>query len=159
MAIACTTPNDDISAFDVEVAREVKEKGVAMASVQAILVKMREAGIPDAEIPNRLRGVDGLARLRLGRAERMAAPDGAGSRAFRRRLRLRQSAEPSRCNVAWATAPLDWAETNFRLGNACLAFGVSDEGLDRVKEAVDACLAALEEWTRERASFDWAKAP
>ncbi|WOJ89816.1 hypothetical protein RZS28_00435 [Methylocapsa polymorpha] len=259
------TSNGDISAFAAELARDAKERGVAIASVQAILAKIRDAGVPEEEIPTRLRGaVDGLAQLRsrlaneesgsLGcapiRSEALARLDcgdldaavetlaqacedgrasgekpaccqsaeaqaeiyadaasidhlrldyraaaekygaaaalvaasrGPGSNArmeWRFRMDRAQELYGDGCEfgnrqafleaietchsafglVARENAPLDWAATNFHLGNAVLALGVSDDDRDRVEEAVDAYLAALEEWSRERAPFDWAKA-
>lgn len=55
-------------------------------------------------------------------------------------------------------APHEWAATHFHLGNTLLAAGECDKDPDRVEEAIDAYLLALEEWTRERNPFDWARA-
>ncbi len=54
--------------------------------------------------------------------------------------------------------PRDWAVTQFHLGNALLASCTCDNDADRLEQAVDAYLAALEEWTSEGAPMEWASA-
>ncbi|MDP2804075.1 MAG: hypothetical protein Q8O26_19565, partial [Phreatobacter sp.] len=46
--------------------------------------------------------------------------------------------------------------TQNNLGNALLTFGARESGTARLEEAVAACRAALEEYTRERVPLDWA---
>lgn len=53
------------------------------------------------------------------------------------------------------TRPANLAELS-RLGNALARLGERENGTARLKEAVEAYWAALEEWTRERVPLDWA---
>jgi tetratricopeptide (TPR) repeat protein len=52
--------------------------------------------------------------------------------------------------------PLDWAMTQFSLGNALSALGERESGTGRLEEAVAAYRVALEEQTRERVPLLWA---
>jgi tetratricopeptide (TPR) repeat protein len=52
--------------------------------------------------------------------------------------------------------PLLWAATQSNLGDALRLLGESENGTARLKEAVTACRAALEERSRERVPLDWA---
>ena len=52
--------------------------------------------------------------------------------------------------------PLQWATTQNNLGNALKALGERDAGTVRLKEAVAAFRAALEERTRQRVPLQWA---
>jgi hypothetical protein len=51
--------------------------------------------------------------------------------------------------------PLDWAETQYNLGNALVELGEREDGTARLEEALSAYRAALEEWTRERFPLNW----
>src|SRR5450631_1962191 len=53
--------------------------------------------------------------------------------------------------VGRENSPLDWATTKHHLGGALLLLGESDEDTGPLREAVDVYLAAIEEWTLERA--------
>jgi hypothetical protein len=46
--------------------------------------------------------------------------------------------------------PLDWAMTQYNLGNALQLLGGRESGTARLEEAVAAYRAALEGWTQER---------
>lgn len=59
--------------------------------------------------------------------------------------------------IARERKPLDWAEVQDNLGRALAAFGGRKGGTARLKEAVTAYRAALEEKTRERAPYPWAE--
>jgi tetratricopeptide (TPR) repeat protein len=52
--------------------------------------------------------------------------------------------------------PLDWAATQFNLGNALLELGRRESGTARLEEAIAAYREALKERTRERVPLDWA---
>ena len=52
--------------------------------------------------------------------------------------------------------PFDWAMTQNNLGVALWTLGQREGGTARLKEAVVAYRAALEEWTRERLPLQWA---
>ena len=52
--------------------------------------------------------------------------------------------------------PLEWAATQSSLGGVLWRLGGRESGTGRLKEAVAAFRAALEEWTRERVSLGWA---
>jgi len=258
-------PDDAASAIDAEVGQSLRENGVAVASLEAILARFRKAGIPEPDIPGRLRAVaETLAMLRsrlsrvddgdsgepLGRMEALAFIDSGDLDAARRAMRRAFEESPSKCEDrrreaveirvdaalldhlrldylgaaenyavaatfvtesagqgsagpdrgagdAWrlrmdqarelccdgcefgnaeslhaaieiyqsaldlvrrADAPLDWAKTQFQLGDALLASAAREPDLLQLERAVDAYLAALEEWTREAAPSDWAKA-
>lgn len=53
-------------------------------------------------------------------------------------------------------APLQWAATQHKLGNALLGLGERESGTVRLEEAVAAYHAALAERTREQVPLDWA---
>lgn len=241
------------SQFDAEVAREARQLGVTLASLQAVESKFRDADIPEAQIANRLQdAAEDLAKLRSSLAQRnsealalvdcgdfdaasavleqnraamaaggaeqggledikqeaeiyadaavidhlrldycaaaekyaaaaalVASPDGVSNAKREWRFRMDQARElfgdarefghrqsfldaieiydQALVLVSRTDAPLEWAATHFHLGNALLACGVRDNDSDRLEQAVDAYLAALEEWTGESAPFDWAK--
>ena len=245
--------NDIISELHTEVAHEARQQGVTIASLQAVETKFRDAGIPEAQIPERLQdAAEDLLKLRssltkqesealalvdcgdfdaasavleqsreaiMTGCEEQRSPEQAkqeaelyASAAAIDHLRLDYCAAANKYATAAALvaspagvsdsndewlfrmeqarelfgdgrefgnrqsfvdaietydlalglvsrtdAPLDWAATNFHLGNALLASGVRDNDAVRLEQAVDAYLAALEEWTRESAPFDWAK--
>jgi tetratricopeptide (TPR) repeat protein len=52
--------------------------------------------------------------------------------------------------------PLDWAGTQDNLGNALLRLGERERSIQRLREAIDAYKAALQERTRERVPLHWA---
>jgi tetratricopeptide (TPR) repeat protein len=52
--------------------------------------------------------------------------------------------------------PLDWATTQYNLGNALQELGERESGTARLEEAVLAYQAALQERTRERVPYPWA---
>jgi hypothetical protein len=54
--------------------------------------------------------------------------------------------------AAGTERPLDWAETQNRLGNALGILGNRESGTARIEEAIAAFRAALEEYTRQRAA-------
>ena len=52
--------------------------------------------------------------------------------------------------------PLDWAQTQYNLGNAVVVLADREGGTGRLEEAVVAYRAALQELTRERVPLQWA---
>jgi len=60
--------------------------------------------------------------------------------------------------VARETRPSEWAATKHCLGQALFMLGARHNEPDRLGEAIEAYLSALEEWTHDRAPQDWAKA-
>jgi tetratricopeptide (TPR) repeat protein len=52
--------------------------------------------------------------------------------------------------------PLDWANTQYNLGNALSALGTRESGTAKLEEAITAYREALKERTRERVPFHWA---
>ena len=55
-----------------------------------------------------------------------------------------------------ARVPLEWATTQMNLGIRVRKLGERESGTARLKEAVAAYRAALEELTRERVPLEWA---
>ncbi|MCI0599456.1 MAG: hypothetical protein L0Y50_03300 [Beijerinckiaceae bacterium] len=60
--------------------------------------------------------------------------------------------------VSREQSPYDWAAAKHCLGTALFMIGMRDNEPPQLREAVEAYLAATEEWTRDRAPGDWAKA-
>jgi len=60
--------------------------------------------------------------------------------------------------VARVQSPDKWAATKHCLGQALFLLGTRDKEPSRLGAAIDAYLAALEEWTRDRSPGDWARA-
>jgi tetratricopeptide (TPR) repeat protein len=58
----------------------------------------------------------------------------------------------------WAAAKHKWAATKHCLGQALFALGARHNEPDRLGAAIDAYLAALEEWTQDCSPRDWARA-
>jgi tetratricopeptide (TPR) repeat protein len=52
--------------------------------------------------------------------------------------------------------PLDWAATQYNLGNAIRRLGERERGTARLEEAIAAYRNALQELTRERVPLQWA---
>jgi tetratricopeptide (TPR) repeat protein len=59
--------------------------------------------------------------------------------------------------VTRTQSPDKWAATKHCLGQALFLLGARDHEPSRLGAAIDAYLAALEEWTRDRSPGDWAR--
>ena len=124
--------------------REVRGKLVALLRSQAIDQPERRA---------RLRELIGIVLLRLGELDGGTEYPEETVSVYRASLN----------EINREREPLEWARTQYYLGTAYYSLGTAlsisgerEGGTERLEEAVEAYRAALEEFTRERAPFQWA---